>query len=104
MLARMILYDMMKIPYQQNNIHMIGIKAAGIDVRLCDIGEQIQETMESYECKPCQTISRSYSIYNQSSRLPIFPSSSYLNSASTNTCNNDDNIYIYISIPFICLR
>ncbi|THD23852.1 Methionine aminopeptidase 2 [Fasciola hepatica] len=26
-----------------------GIKAAGIDVRLCDIGEAIQETMESYE-------------------------------------------------------
>lgn len=27
-----------------------GIKAAGIDVRLTDIGEQIQEVMESYEC------------------------------------------------------
>ncbi|KAA3681033.1 methionyl aminopeptidase [Paragonimus westermani] len=26
-----------------------GIKAAGIDVRLCDVGEAIQETMESYE-------------------------------------------------------
>eukprot|EP00038_Savillea_parva_P020371 m.31142 g.31142 ORF g.31142 m.31142 type:complete len:463 (+) comp4776_c0_seq2:37-1425(+) len=26
-----------------------GIKAAGIDVQLCDIGEQIQEVMESYE-------------------------------------------------------
>ncbi|XP_064384558.1 methionine aminopeptidase 2-like isoform X2 [Halichondria panicea] len=26
-----------------------GIKAAGIDVRLCDVGEQIQEVMESYE-------------------------------------------------------
>ncbi|XP_053203430.1 methionine aminopeptidase 2-like [Panonychus citri] len=26
-----------------------GIKASGIDVRLCDIGEQIQEVMESYE-------------------------------------------------------
>lgn len=26
-----------------------GIKAAGIDVRLCDIGEQIEEVMESYE-------------------------------------------------------
>lgn len=26
-----------------------GIKAAGIDVKLCDIGEQIQEVMESYE-------------------------------------------------------
>jgi methionyl aminopeptidase len=26
-----------------------GIKAAGIDVRLCDIGEAIQEVMESYE-------------------------------------------------------
>jgi methionyl aminopeptidase len=27
-----------------------GIKQAGIDVRLCDIGEAIQEVMESYEC------------------------------------------------------
>lgn len=27
----------------------IGIKAAGIDVRLCDVGEAIQEVMESYE-------------------------------------------------------
>ncbi|KAK6621705.1 Methionine aminopeptidase 2 [Polyplax serrata] len=26
-----------------------GIKAAGIDVKLCDIGEEIQEVMESYE-------------------------------------------------------
>ena len=26
-----------------------GIKAAGIDVRLCDVGETIQEVMESYE-------------------------------------------------------
>lgn len=26
-----------------------GIKAAGIDVRICDIGETIQEVMESYE-------------------------------------------------------
>ncbi len=26
-----------------------GIKAAGIDARLCDVGEQIQEVMESYE-------------------------------------------------------
>ncbi|CAH8298942.1 unnamed protein product, partial [Schistosoma turkestanicum] len=26
-----------------------GIKAAGIDVRLCDVGAAIQETMESYE-------------------------------------------------------
>ena len=26
-----------------------GIRAAGIDVRLCDIGEEIQEVMESYE-------------------------------------------------------
>lgn len=26
-----------------------GIKTAGIDVRLCDIGEAIQEVMESYE-------------------------------------------------------
>uniref|UniRef100_A0A6U5ZXZ4 Methionine aminopeptidase 2 n=1 Tax=Guillardia theta TaxID=55529 RepID=A0A6U5ZXZ4_GUITH len=27
-----------------------GIKEAGIDVRLCDVGEAIQEVMESYEC------------------------------------------------------
>jgi methionyl aminopeptidase len=27
-----------------------GIKEAGIDVRLADIGEAIQEVMESYEC------------------------------------------------------
>jgi methionine aminopeptidase type II len=27
-----------------------GIKAAGIDVRLTDVGEAIQEVMESYEC------------------------------------------------------
>ena len=26
-----------------------GIREAGIDVRLCDIGERIQEVMESYE-------------------------------------------------------
>jgi methionyl aminopeptidase len=26
-----------------------GIRTAGIDVRLCDVGEAIQETMESYE-------------------------------------------------------
>ncbi len=26
-----------------------GIRAAGIDARLCDVGEQIQEVMESYE-------------------------------------------------------
>lgn len=26
-----------------------GIREAGIDVRLCDIGAAIQETMESYE-------------------------------------------------------
>ena len=26
-----------------------GIREAGIDARLCDIGEAIQETMESYE-------------------------------------------------------
>ena len=26
-----------------------GIKAAGIDVRLCDVGEQVEEVMESYE-------------------------------------------------------
>lgn len=28
----------------------MGIKTAGIDVRLTDIGEAIQEVMESYEC------------------------------------------------------
>jgi len=26
-----------------------GIRAAGIDVRLCDVGEAIQEVMESHE-------------------------------------------------------
>ena len=26
-----------------------GIREAGIDVRLCDVGEAIQEVMESYE-------------------------------------------------------
>jgi len=26
-----------------------GIKAAGIDVQLCEIGEAVQEVMESYE-------------------------------------------------------
>lgn len=26
-----------------------GVSAAGIDVRLCDIGEAVQEVMESYE-------------------------------------------------------
>jgi methionine aminopeptidase len=26
-----------------------GVREAGIDVRLCDIGAAIQETMESYE-------------------------------------------------------
>ena len=26
-----------------------GVRAAGIDARLCDVGEQIQEVMESYE-------------------------------------------------------
>jgi methionyl aminopeptidase len=26
-----------------------GVKEAGIDVRLCDVGEAIQEVMESYE-------------------------------------------------------
>jgi len=43
-----------------------GIKQAGIDVRLCDIGEAIQEVMESYEVelngktyqvKPCRNLS-----------------------------------------------
>ena len=28
---------------------MTGVKACGIGVRLCDIGEAIQEVMESYE-------------------------------------------------------
>lgn len=28
---------------------LTGIKEAGIDVRLCDVGEAIQEVMESYE-------------------------------------------------------
>ena len=28
-----------------------GIREAGIDVRLCDVGAAIQEVMESYECE-----------------------------------------------------
>lgn len=28
---------------------MTGVKTAGIDVRLCDVGDAIQEVMESYE-------------------------------------------------------
>ena len=28
---------------------ILGIREAGIDVRLCDMGEAIQEVMESYE-------------------------------------------------------
>lgn len=28
-----------------------GVKTAGIDVRMCDIGEAVQEVMESYECE-----------------------------------------------------
>ena len=31
------------------NSYSVGVKVAGIDVRLCDVGEQIQEVMESYE-------------------------------------------------------
>ena len=30
-------------------LYCVGIREAGIDVRLCDIGEAIQEVMESYE-------------------------------------------------------
>ena len=30
-----------------------GIRESGIDVRLCDVGEAIQETMESYEVNTC---------------------------------------------------
>ena len=30
-------------------VPLSGIRAAGIDVRLCDVGEQIQEVMESHE-------------------------------------------------------
>ncbi len=33
-----------------------GIKAAGIDVRLCDVGAAIQEVMESYEVELDQTM------------------------------------------------
>jgi methionyl aminopeptidase len=32
-----------------SGVWSFGSQAAGIDVRLCDIGEQIQEVMESYE-------------------------------------------------------
>ena len=28
---------------------IVGIRAAGIDVQMCEIGEQIQEVMESHE-------------------------------------------------------
>ncbi len=33
-----------------------GIKTAGIDVRLCDVGEAIQEVMESYEVEINQVV------------------------------------------------
>lgn len=44
----------------------VGIKACGVDVRLCDVGAEIQETMESFEVtingnthqvKPCRNLS-----------------------------------------------
>lgn len=31
--------------------YLAGVREAGIDVRLCDIGAAIQEVMESYECE-----------------------------------------------------
>ena len=33
----------------QSLLHGPGIKEAGIDVRLCDVGAAVQEVMESYE-------------------------------------------------------
>lgn len=41
-----------------------GIKEAGIDVRLCDIGEAIQEVMESYEVELDGNMHRVKSIRN----------------------------------------
>lgn len=41
-----------------------GIKAAGIDVRLCDVGEAIQEVMESYEVELDGKVYRVRSIRN----------------------------------------
>ena len=42
----------------------VGIKSAGIDVRLCDIGEAIQEVMESYEIELDGKVHRIKSIKN----------------------------------------
>lgn len=35
--------------FELNKCLFVYAQAAGIDVRLCDIGEEIQEVMESYE-------------------------------------------------------
>ena len=37
-----------------------GIRTAGIDVRLCDVGEAIQEVMESYEVEIDQVTYRGF--------------------------------------------
>ena len=37
-----------RVPYLIDSC-FVGIKESGIDVRLCDVGEAIQEVMESYE-------------------------------------------------------
>lgn len=60
-----------------------GVREAGIDVRLCDVGAAIQEVMESYECeingktyqvKCCRNLSghsiRAYNIHGGKS-VPI---------------------------------
>ena len=39
-------YLLVKFQYIKQILHL---QAAGIDVRLCDVGEAIQEVMESYE-------------------------------------------------------
>ena len=43
---------------------VLGIKIAGIDVRLCDVGEAIQEVMESYEVELDGNVYRVRSIRN----------------------------------------
>ena len=46
-----------------------GIKTAGIDVRLCDVGEAIQEVMESYEVELDGKVHRIKSIKNLNGSL-----------------------------------
>ena len=50
-----------------------GIKEAGIDVRLCDIGESIQEVMESYELElDGKTYQGIFSFWNVSDWIIVF--------------------------------